>query len=1093
MAKIYDKVKFFDHVKIIPSGISNPPTPPPVVPLYALSRSVASTNEGTTVTFTLSTANVANGTNVPYVINGISQEDLVSGSLNGNFVVNNSSSSLSFTIAEDTLTEGTETLTLSAADKTASVSILDTSRAPIYIADPGVDYKLSRSVASANEGSVVAYTLSSWFFGVGDVVPYTIGGISQEDLVAGSLTGNFVFANTETATLSFTIASDLLTEGSEVMTLSAIEKASSITIVDTSVTPEFPPAYKLIRSAASTNEGGTISFTLSTVNVASGTFVPYKITGISQSDLYDGSVYAYGGSIEDYFVIQADGTSTLQFILAEDLLTEGTETMTISAAGKTASISILDTSLSPQYTLARSAASTDEGTTVTYTLSSDTALDGTLVPYTVTGINAADLTAGSLTGNFTVVSKAASVSFTLANDLLMEGPETMTISAKGRTSSILINDTSLNPLFALSRSAASTNEGTTVTYTLSTARVGEGAQVPYKITGLSAEDLSSGLLEGAFVVDGAGFATLSLTLANDQLTEGTETMTLSAGNRTSAISILDTSKAPVYTITRSTSVAGEGITISYRLSAAFVEVGTAVPYVITGISQEDLSFGSLEGNFVLGSSFTNTISATLASDLLTEGTETMTITVADKSSSITVNDTSLTPEVVLLLAGDGIDGANNNPTDVSSNNFAVTRVGTSTLANTSPFAGNGSIYLDGSGDYLTVASHSNLEFGTGDFTIECWIYKQTDTRGTIISNVVSGTNTNYFLLACQLDGSIRFQIRAANDGGQWFSTTPSNSVPNEQWSHVVATRESGAMKVFVNGEQMGTMTIIQPAETPERSAVSNSTNLLQRTVVIGAFRYTGFESYFNSYISNLRIINGVALYTSNFSVPTTSLTNISNTALLLNTPAPGIIDSSSNNPLIITAGDSKITTSVKKYGSGSLRFDGSGDYLQIPISSDLTLGIADFTIEFWCNFTEATASNTINRRILSHGTNASNRMQLVVENSTTRGNEIGSIFMSTNATNGASTNTAVNDGNWHHVAFARQSGVLRTFVNGVLKTTVNSSTNFNDSSTSYFIGAYADGASGFYNGFLDDFRITKGVALYTSDFTSPTGPLTINI
>ena len=861
MAKIYDKVKFFDHVKILPSGISNPPpTPPPApVALYALSRSVASASEGTSITFTLSTAHVANGTTVPYVINGISQEDLVAGSLNGNFVVNNSSSTLSFTIAEDVLTEGTETLTLSAANKTASVSILDTSRAPIYVADPGIDYKLSRSVASTNEGSVVAYTLSSWFFGQGDIVPYTIGGIAAEDLVSGSLTGSFVFGNTNTATLSFTIAADLLTEGSEVMTLSAIEKASSITINDTSTTPEYPAAYKLTRDVASANEGNTVTFTLSTVNVPKGTVIPWKVTGITQSDISASS----SGLLEGSFVIDSNSISSATFVLSEDLLTEGTEVMTISAAGKTSSISILDTSLSPQYTLARSVSAANEGTTITYTLSSNTAPNYTLVPYTVTGINAADLSSGSLTGNFNVVSQTASVSFTLANDLIMEGPETMTISAGDKTSSIKINDTSLNPLYALSRSAASTDEGTTVTYTLSTARIQEGTEVPYKITGLSAEDLSSGLLEGAFVVDGAGFATLSLTLANDRLTEGTETMTLSAGNRTSAISVLDTSKAPVYTITRSTATANEGTTVSYRLSAAFVEVGTAVPYVITGISPEDLSFGSLEGNFVIGSSNTDTISATLAADLLTEGTETMTIFVADGSSSITVNDTSIAQEVVLLLNGDGIS------------------------------------------------------------------------------------------------------------------------------------------------------------------------------------------------------------------------------------------DSSSFNQNISVFGNTSVSTSVKKYGTGSLAFDGNGDYLRIPASSNfLNFGASDFTIEFWCKFTDAGGGGSRDGlRILNHGVSAANRIQIFVESNTIRGDAVGSISLGTTpttSTGGPSTNIAVNDGNWHHVAFSRQSGILRTFADGILRTTVNSTTNFNDSSTDCFIGAY-QGTSRFFNGNLDDLRITKGAALYTSNFPPPTGPLTIII
>ena len=843
MAKLYDKVKFFDNVKILPGGISNPPSEPPapLIPLYALSRSVASTDEGTSITFTLSTAHVANGTAVPYVINGISEQDLIAGSLTGSFVVNAGSSTLSFTIAEDTLTEGTETLTLSAANKTASVSILDTSRAPIYEVYPGLDYKLSRSVASANEGSVVAYTLSSWFFGQGDVVPYTIGGIAAEDLLAGSLTGSFVFGNTNTATLSFAIATDLLTEGSEVMTLSAIEKASSITINDTSTTPEYPAAYKLTRWTASTEEGGNITFTLSSVNVPAGTIIPYKITGISQDDLY-------AGYVEGNFVIDYDGTSTVGFNIAQDLLTEGTETMTISAANKTASISILDTSLSPQYTIVRSATATDEGTTVTYTLSSNTAPDYTLVPYTVTGINAADLSSGSLTGNFNVISQTASVSFTLANDLLMEGPETMTISAGGKTSSIRVNDTSLNPLYALSRSAASTNEGTTVTYTLSTARVDEGAQVPYKITGLSAIDLSSGLLEGAFVVDSAGFATLSLTLANDQLTEGTETMTLSAGNRTSAISIADTSKLPTYALTRSAASANEGTTVIYTLATTSVLSGTEIPYTITGISQEDLSFGSLQGNFVVNNN-TASVSATLASDMLTEGTETMTIFVVDKSSSITVNDTSILPEVVLLLNGD-------------------------TISDSSPF-----------------------------------------------------------------------------------------------------------------------------------------------------------------------------------------------------------------NRTITAFGNVTVSTTVKKYGSGSLAFDGTGDYLRIPASSSLVLGLADFTIEFWCNFTTMRHTSP-NSRILRHGENASNRIQVYIDG--LRSSKLGQIAIYTNVDVGSDTNEAVNDGNWHHIAFARQSNVLRSFVDGVLKTEVDNNTNFDGSEIPYEIGTY-------YNGFLDDFRVTRGAALYTANFTPPTGPLTINI
>lgn len=1092
MAKIYDKVKFFDHVKILPSGISSPPTPPPApVALYALSRSVASANEGTSITFTLSTAHVANGTTVPYVINGISQEDLVAGSLNGNFVVNNSSSTLSFTIAEDTLTEGTETLTLSAANKTASVSILDTSREPIVVVDPGLDYKLSRSVASANEGSVVAYTLSSWFFGIGDVVPYTIGGISADDLIYGSLTGNFAFTNTETATLSFTIASDLLTEGSEVMTLSAIEKASSITIVDTSATPEFPPAYKLIRSASSTNEGGTISFTLSTVNVASGTFVPYKITGISQSDLYDGSVYAYGGSIEDYFVIQADGTSTLQFVLAEDLLTEGTETMTISAAGKTASISILDTSLSPQYTLARSAASTNEGTTVTYALSSDTALDGTLVPYTVTGINAADLTAGSLTGNFTVVSKAASVSFTLANDFLMEGPETMTISAGGRTSSILINDTSLNPLYALSRSAASTNEGTTVTYTLSTARVGEGAQVPYKITGLSAEDLSSGLLEGAFVVDGAGFSTLSFTLANDRLTEGTETMTLSAGNRTSAITINDTSLNPAYALSRSAASANEGTTVTYTLSTTRVDEGSYIPYKITGLSAEDLSSGTLEGNFVIDGAGFSTLSFTLANDQTTEGTETMTLSAAGRTSAISILDTSKLPTYSLTRSA---ASANEGTTVIY------------TLATTSVINGTEIPYT------ITGISQEDLSFGsvTGNFVIN-------NNTASISATLASDLLT---------EGTETITIVATTPLGDYTQTT--TIADTSRTLYKLTTPEP----LFTLTPQQNTVTFTL-SSTANLNGTSISYKLsginaqdLTSGSLLGNFDFASNESS-TSFTLNGSLTSTRTLLLS-ASVGTTSRVIVvpeasKRTILLLNGDTEGdgstnIVDQTGINTIFQTLavpphpGRVFVDNDVKKFGNGSLCFlrnnpyynptysdPDDGPLLRNNNSNTFDIPSNTFTAEFWMMRPNVSMPG---RYVLHNNGGSNNGFAIGFE--TYGGNRIVVDLLGRGTTIGGSnpvslaSSYAPAPNEWHHIAVSGYPGSYKLFINGTQSGNTYTGP-VSLAAGSLVIGAIYDygqaaiGSSTDNPFYLDDIRVVENTALYTSDFTPPTGPLTINI
>jgi hypothetical protein len=102
-------------------------------PTYSIEKSVSSVDEGASVTFTLTTTNVANGTSVPYTITGISAADITSGSLTGNFTVNNNSATVTITATADQLTEGAETATLT-LDNVAdfdSVTVNDTSLTPV--------------------------------------------------------------------------------------------------------------------------------------------------------------------------------------------------------------------------------------------------------------------------------------------------------------------------------------------------------------------------------------------------------------------------------------------------------------------------------------------------------------------------------------------------------------------------------------------------------------------------------------------------------------------------------------------------------------------------------------------------------------------------------------------------------------------------------------------------------------------------------------------------------------------------------------------------------------------------------------------------
>jgi hypothetical protein len=100
---------------------------------------------------------------------------------------------------------------------------------------------------------------------------------------------------------------------------------------------------------------------------------------------------------------------------------------------------------------------------------------------------------------------------------------------------------------------------------------------------------------------------------------------------------------------------------------------------------------------------------------------------------------------------------------------------------------------------------------------------------------------------------------------------------------------------------------------------------------LGRFYPATDNYYFNGYISNARIIKGTAVYDptqTTLTVPTAPFTNITNTSLLTNFTNAGIFDNAMKNDLE-TVGNAQISTSVVKYGTGSMAFDGTGDYLHI--------------------------------------------------------------------------------------------------------------------------------------------------------------------
>lgn len=222
--------------------------------------------------------------------------------------------------------------------------------------------------------------------------------------------------------------------------------------------------------------------------------------------------------------------------------------------------------------------------------------------------------------------------------------------------------------------------------------------------------------------------------------------------------------------------------------------------------------------------------------------------------------------------------------------------------------------------------------------------------------------------------------------------------------------------------------------------------------------------------------------TTSASSAVTGDSNLGSVVLLLNgagTNGSTTITDTSPTPKTITAvGNAQISTAQSKYGGSSLYFDGVNDNLEIAPSNDFAFGTSDFTIELWLYVTS-----------FPH-----DMMIIDMRPANTNGNYIGAFAVTTdgtvssganNATKVSSATGAITTNAWHHVALCRSGTTERIFINGYQSGGDGTDT------TNYETTRLVAGQNTFTNtlnffGYIDDLRITKGVARYTASFTPPT-------
>jgi hypothetical protein len=212
--------------------------------------------------------------------------------------------------------------------------------------------------------------------------------------------------------------------------------------------------------------------------------------------------------------------------------------------------------------------------------------------------------------------------------------------------------------------------------------------------------------------------------------------------------------------------------------------------------------------------------------------------------------------------------------------------------------------------------------------------------------------------------------------------------------------------------------------------------------------------------------------------------NFANVSLLLHGDGANgsttIIDSSPSPKTVTAFGDAQISTAQSKFGGASILFDGSGDYLSTPHTSAYDISSGDFTIECWIRPSVVNTTQTL----ISTRAGANDGFILRQTN-----NSLFFAFLGANVTNTTSPATLLAN-TWHHVAATRFGSNFRVFVDGQAGTVTTTSFNgFPSTSTTLHIGVeIVSSLNNPVNGYIDDLRITKGVARYTANFTPPTAP-----
>ena len=441
------------------------------------------------------------------------------------------------------------------------------------------------------------------------------------------------------------------------------------------------------------------------------------------------------------------------------------------------------------------------------------------------------------------------------------------------------------------------------------------------------------------------------------------------------------------------------------------------------------------------------------------------------SSVVPVND--IPSSAISLLMH--YDGANNGTTFTDSSYYNNTSIVTSAvLSNTYARFGSTSAYFNGSA-YITLASSSGYAFGAEDFTIEFWLYTTSPlgaSAARIMGNCSGSFGTNNWYIFNNA-GSLAFQtynntnnltVNTANVGGVW--------------EHYAFCRCGPAMYAFRNGIMQCTnnyFTISAAAQLTDGGSTYPLT--------IG-WSGVNTDTKFTGYIDEVRVIKGYAIYINNFNVATSPYSvppiyDISPAVDTLLLHFDGTFTDASYYANTVTATNATISTTQNKFGGSSGNFNGTSAYIS---TTGVGLGYNDFTLEAWLY---PSAITTSTQKPFSNGlTSQTNNWSIGTGTSDTSGKLKVYIYNYSSTVPLLTGLIALANNTWYHYALVRYGNTFMQFINGILDVSAifNGSIDGGALQT-YYLGIGNTGQ--YYSGYIDETRLTVGLARYKNNFASP--------